>query len=143
MIWVYICHDFDPKPFGQVQARSLEGKWNICVCSSYTFLIEKLLTLPLLRLLITCEMYKKCNYYSLWNITLYRLLSDLSKRMYLTCSLVENCILNELGTINWFNDFLNMSLIFQKLTIMVPCSNPILYFKSPKLIGTVCVHVFT
>lgn len=49
---------------GKLKLGHLKGSEKIFVCSSYTFLIEKLLTLPLFRLLITCEICKKCNYYS-------------------------------------------------------------------------------
>lgn len=49
---------------GKLKLGHLKGSEKFVFALADTFLIEKLLTLPLFRLLITCEICKKCNYYS-------------------------------------------------------------------------------
>lgn len=49
------------KPFGQVQ-RHLKENAKFVFALYIPSLFKKKLTLPLLKLLITCEIWKKCNF---------------------------------------------------------------------------------
>lgn len=134
MIWGYVM--ILTKPFGQVQ-RHLKENAKFVFALYIPSLFKKNWRSHYSNCLLPVKYGRNVILMHSWNITINRLFSDLSTYL---CSVVEICILNELCTIN--NNFPQNVADFPKVNDG-SMFQPHTVFNSPKLICTICEHVFT